>query len=442
MTKEKIVLCAVIVMIAVLSPVRATDWPQWRGPFFNGSTNEKNLPTSWNWSEDVAWVAPLPGPSGSTAITCKSRVFVSSMVGRGPDFVALCFDEGTGKKLWEKHIGSDTRRFARNNMTSPSPVTDGERVFFLYASGDLVGFDDEGHQLWARNIETEYGNLALQFGYSSSPVLYQGRLIITVVRRDRPYPQGRAKDKGPYDSFLMALNPETGQTLWKQERPTNAFDEGRETYSTPIPFVRNGRVEILCTGGDFVTADDLQSGKELWRLEYNTRKVRDSRIIPSLITGDGLVFGTRHKGGGVFAVEPPDANNSSKARIVWEFNGPSPDCSSPLYYQGQLYVLNGIRRPKDVTCLDPKTGRQIWQGPLGGRGPWRASLTGADGKLYCINETGEIVVLAAGGDEFKILFETKTDETPIQSSISVAEGHLFIRTAKNLYCIGKKAGDS
>jgi outer membrane protein assembly factor BamB len=442
MTKEKIVLWAMIVTVMAGSPVRATDWPQWRGPFFNGSTDEKNLPASWDWSEDVAWTAPLPGPSGSTAIICKGRVFVSSMIGKGPDFVALCFDEGTGKKLWEKHIGSDTRRFARNNMTSPSPVTDGERVFFLYASGDLVGFDYEGRQLWARNIETEYGNLALQFGYASSPVLYQGKLIITVLRRDRPYPQGRAKDNGPYDSFLMALNPETGQNFWKQERPTNTFDEGHETYSTPVPFVCDGRVEILCTGGDFVTANDVQTGKELWRIEYNTHKVRDSRIITSLVTGDGLVFGSRHKNRGVFAVEPPGADNSSKARIVWEFNGPSPDVSTPLFYRGRLYVLDGITKGKVVTCLDPKTGQPFWQGKVGGRGPWRASLTGADGKLYCINETGEIVVLAAGGDEFKILFETKTDETPIQSSISVANGHLFIRTAQNLYCIGKKAGDS
>ena len=90
-----------------------------------------------------------------------------------------------------------------------------------------------------------------------------------------------------------------------------------------------------------------------------------------------------------------------------------------------------MKNGKVVTCLDPKTGEKFWQGKIGGRGPWRASLTGADGKLYCINERGEIVVLAAGGAEFKVLFETKTDETPIQSSIAVANGRLFIRTAKN-----------
>jgi outer membrane protein assembly factor BamB len=427
----------IIMALLLCSPVWATDWPQWRGPFFNGSTDEKGLPQSWSWTEDVAWVSPLPGPSGATAIICKGRVFVTSMVEKGPDFTALCFDAKDGRKLWENKVGSDSRRFTRNNMASPSPVTDGQRVFFLYASGDLIGFDYEGNKLWSRNIESEYGNLALQFGYSSSPLLHGGKLFVLVVRRNKAYPQGRAKDDRPLDSFLMALDPKSGDTLWKQQRLTNAFDEGMETYSTSIPFVRNGRTEILNTGGDFVTAHDPDSGKELWRFEYWTRKVRDSRIIPTLVTGDNLIFGTRHKHGGVFALQPGSEDNPAEARIVWEFDGPAPDCTTPLYYQDRLYVLDGIRNGKVVTCLDPKTARQFWQGALGGRGPWRASLTGADGKLYCINETGEIVVLAAGGDEFKILFETKTDETPIQSSISVADGHLFIRTAQNLYCIGK-----
>ncbi|HUV65510.1 MAG TPA: PQQ-binding-like beta-propeller repeat protein [Sedimentisphaerales bacterium] len=420
----------IITALILCTPVWATDWPQWRGPFFNGSTDEKNLPESWSETHNLAWVSPLPGPSGATAIICKGRVFVSSMVEKGPDFAALCFNAKDGRKVWEKRVGSDSRRFPRNNMASPSPVTDGERVFFLYTSGDLIGFDYEGNKLWSRNIEAEHGNLALKFGYSSSPFLYDNRLFILVIRRNIPYQRPEAD--GPLDSYLMALDPQTGETLWKQQRPTNAFDEGMETYSTSVPFVRNGRTEILNTGADFVTAHDPDSGKELWRFEYWTQKVRDSRVIPSLVTGEGLIFGARHKHGGVFALHP-----GSEARIVWEFEGPVPDCSTPLYYLGRLYVLDGIRSGKVITCLDPKTGRQFWQGKIGGRGPWRASLTGADGKLYCINETGEIVVLAAGGDEFNILFETKTDETPIQSSISVADGHLFIRTAQNLYCVGK-----
>lgn len=421
-------------IIAVTLIISATtlgmDWPQWRGPFFNGSTDETNLPDSWSESENVAWTSPLPGVSGATPVVCNGRVFVSSMVERGPEFVALCFDVKDGKKLWEKTIGSDSRRFPRNNMASPSPVTDGKSVFFLYGSGHLVGFDYDGRELWSRNIETDYGNLALKFGYGSSPLLLNGRLFIVVIRRNEPYRLPDA-DK-PLDSYLMALDPKTGKTLWKQQRPTDAFDEGMETYSTPIPFVRDGKTEILNTGADYITANDPEMGKELWRFEYWTKKVRDSRVIPSLVTGAGLIFGSRHKHGGIFALEP-----GKSARIVWEFDSPVPDCSTPLYYDGRLYVLDGIKHGKVVTCLDPKSGRQFWQGKIGGRGPWRASLTGADGKLYCINETGEIMVLAAGGDEFKILFETKTDETPIQSSIAVANGRLFIRTAKNLHCIGQ-----
>ncbi len=435
MVNNKILFWTTVTILVISMPVLAADWPQWRGPFFNGSTNEKNLPDSFSQTEGIIWVSPLPGPSGATPVICNSRIFVSSTVRGEANFVAMCFDARNGIKLWEKPIGSDTRRFPRNNMASPSPVTDGKYVFFLYGSGHLAGFDYEGNKLWSRNIEEEYGNLALQFGYSSSPLLYQNKLFVLVVRRNKPYREPWSDT--PLDSFMMALNPQTGKTIFEQQRKTNAFDEGMETYSTPTPFIRNGQTEILNTGADFVTAHNPDTGKELWRFEYHTNKVRDSRVIPSLVTGDDLIFGARHKHGGVFALQPPNLNNPSQARIIWNYNGPSPDASTPLYYQKRLYVLNGIRHGKVVTCLEPNTGRQIWQGTIGGRGPWRASLTGADGKLYCINETGEVVVLAAGGNEFKIIFQTKIDEPRIQSSIAVADGRLFIRTAENLYCIGK-----
>jgi len=275
--------------------------------------------------------------------------------------------------------------------------------------------------------------LALQFGYSNSPLLYAGKLYILVIRRDRPY--RRPEADGPLDSFIMALDPKSGRTIWKQQRKTDAFDEGMEAYGTTIPFVHNGKVELLNTGGDFVTAHDPAGGTELWRFEYWTRKVRDTRIIPSLVAGEGIIFGAKHKHKGVFALQPPTGD--APAKILWEFDVAAPDASTPLFYQGRLYVLDGMRRGKVVTCFDPKTGRQFWQGKLGGRGPWRASLTASDGKLYCICETGEVVVLKAGDEKFEVLFETKYGEGPIQASISIANGRLFIRTAENLYCIGK-----
>lgn len=421
-----------VILISSL-PVVATDWPQWRGPFFNGSTDEQAAPASWTMTEGIAWVSPLPGPSGATPVISKGRVFVTSTVKGSGDFVAICLDARTGKVLWQKTAGSDPRKFPRNNLASPSPAADGERVFFLYGEGTLVGFDYEGNPLWSRDIEKEYGNLALQFGYSNSPLLYDGKLFVTVIRRDKPYRDPQAS--GPLDSFVLALDPKTGQDLWKHVRKTNAFDEGMETYSTPTPFVRGGKAELLFTGGDFVTAHDPATGQELWRFEYWREKVRDSRIISSLVTGDGLVFGARHKHNGVFALEPP-AGEGEAAKIVWEFDEAAPDCGTPLYYDGRLYVFDGLRR-KAVTCLDPKTGKTFWQGRVGGRSPWWSSPTAAGGKLYLISEAGEIVVLQAGGDEFKVLFETQIDEPDIQSSIAISGGRLFIRTAQKLYCIGK-----
>jgi len=434
MRKVSLVVCLAVLLSAPASPALATDWPQWRGPFFNGSTDETDLPTSWSATDNIAWFRPLPGPSGATPIVSDGKVFVASTVSKSGDFVALCLEAQTGEVLWQRQVGSDSRRFPRNNMASPSPVSDGRRVFFLYGNGQLVGFDFDGQPMWSRNIEQEYGNLALQFGYSNSPFLYGGKLFVVVVRRDKPYRKPEAD--GPLDSFVMALDPASGQTLWKQRRPTNAFDEGMETYSTPIPFVRNGSVELLNTGADFVTAHDPQTGKELWRFEYWREKIRDSRVIPSLVSGAGLVFGTRHKGKGVFALQPP--GEEGPARIVWEFDVAAPDCSTPCFYRDRLYVLDGMKHGKVVTCLDAKTGKAFWQGKIGGRGPWRASLTAGDGKLYCINETGEVVVLKATDEGFKILFETKIDEPRIQSSIAIADGSLYIRTARNLYCIRKK----
>lgn len=421
-------------LIVVFSlPAVATDWPQWRGPFFNGATDEQDVPASWSQTEGIAWVSPLPGPSGATPVISKGRVFVTSTVKGTADFVAICLDAKSGKFLWQKTVGSDSRKYPRNNLASPSPVADGNSVFFLYGEGTLVGFDYEGNQLWSRGIEKEFGNLALQFGYSSSPFLYDGKLLITVIRRDTPYRDPPAN--APLDSFLLALDPKTGRDLWKHVRRTNTFDEGMETYSTPVPLVRDGKAELLLTGGDFVTAHDPANGQELWRFEYWRDKVRDSRIIPSLVTGQGLVFGTRHKHNGVFALEPPTGEGDA-GKILWEFDEAAPDCSTPLYYDGRLYVFDGLRR-KTVTCLDPRTGKAFWQGRIGGRDPWWSSPTAAGGKLYAISEAGEVVVLQAGGDEFKILFQTQIAEPDIQSSIAISGGRLFIRTAQHLYCVGK-----
>jgi outer membrane protein assembly factor BamB len=139
----------------------------------------------------------------------------------------------------------------------------------------------------------------------------------------------------------------------------------------------------------------------------------------------------------LFALKPKGEGLLTDDSVVWDFDGPTPDVSTPLLYQGNLYVLDGSRGDKVLTCLDPATGETKWQGAIGNRRPWRASMTAGDGKIYCVNENGEAVVLAANDTELKILSRVEMPGAPIQASIAIAGGHLYLRTAEKLFCIGK-----
>jgi outer membrane protein assembly factor BamB len=425
-----------LLLLSLFLPGRlsfAADWPHWRGPFLNGSSDEADLPGSWSRTENVAWVSPLPGPSGATPIICKGRVFVSSTKKESDELLALCFDAKSGKELWRKRLGASSRDVPRNNMATPSPTTDGERVYFLFGSGELCGLDFEGNIIWSRNIETEYGNISVKYGYSSSPLLYDDKLYILIQRRHTAY---RSPKSTSLDSFILAVDPKTGKNIWKQPRKTDALDESLDSYSSPILHQNGGRDEILVIGGDYVTGNDPMSGKELWRYGYAEERSERWRNVSSPVMGEGLIFGVRPRGGnGLIALKCGGEGKLGDSQVAWTFDGPSPDVCTPLYYKGKLYVLDG-KRGGVLTCLDGKTGRQQWQGKLGGRGPWYASVTGGDDKLYCISEAGEAVVLAAGGEEFKILWRIDMEDKPIQASIAIAEGRLYIRTASKLTCVG------
>ncbi|MDI9434348.1 MAG: PQQ-binding-like beta-propeller repeat protein [Planctomycetota bacterium] len=437
MTSARRGVFSVMVVLLCLSAGLAGQWPNWRGPHFDGSADERDLPQSWTDTENVLWTAPLPGPAASTPAIWDGKVFVSSPVKDGDDLVALCFDARTGRQLWSTTVARSDRNFPRNNLATASPTTDGRGVFFLYGSGDLAALDFDGNIVWSRNIETEYGNITCQFGYGASPMAFEGAVYIPVLRRERAWREPREGE--PFDSFLLAVDGATGRTLWRHVRTSDAQDESLDSYATPIPFRNGDRTEIVLIGADYVTSHDPETGAELWRYGYATGR-RDTRwrLIPSVVTGAGMVFGVQPRGGNdLFAIRADGADGVlSRDRIVWTFDRMTPDVPTPLFYQGRLYVLDGTRNGKVVTCLDPMTGRIKWHGRIGGGGPWRASLTAADGKLYCINEDSEAIVLAAG-DEFKVLHRFDMKDKPVQASIAIADGRLFLRTASKLTCVGK-----
>lgn len=436
MTHSTTRLLSALVILSASVPSGAADWPNWRGPFLNGSTDEQGLPDSWSLTDNVLWTASLPGPSAATPIISKGKVFVSSTVKGSPDLVALCFDARTGRELWRKKLGESTRQAPNNTLATPSPAADGEHVCFLYGSGHLAGLDFDGNVLWQRNIETEYGNIACQFGYGASPLIYDGRLFVSVLHRDKAWREPISKE--PLESFLLSVNPATGETLWKHRRVTDALDESLDSYASPIAYENAGRAEILLIGGDYVTAHEPQTGRELWRYRYATEKNTRWRLIPSVVMGAGLIFGVQPRGGNLlFAVKSGGSGTLSREQVAWTYKGPTPDVSTPLFYRGNLYVLDGVERRAVVTCFEPQTGQVKWQGKIGGNAPWRASLTAADGKIYCINEDAQAIVLAASDDGLKVISHIDMQDGPIQASVAIADGHLFIRTAGKLFCIGK-----
>jgi outer membrane protein assembly factor BamB len=422
--------------LLITIPAGAENWPQWRGPYFNGSTTEKGLPTQWSKTEHVVWVAPMPGYSSATPVVWEDCVFASS-----PDeqrnLLLLCLDRKTGQVRWKKVVSRGDFQKGRNNLASTSPVTDGKRVFSLFATGDLAAFDFTGQELWKRNLAKEYGSFAIMWIYGSSPMLYGGKLFVQVLQSNpRPDNYSHAlEDKRERESFLLCLDPQTGKNLWRQVRRTDAISEAQEAYSTPIPYVGKRGAEILVVGADYVTAHSPDSGAELWRCGgLNARHERFWRIVQSAVAAERMIIACGPKRDPVLGIKDGGRGVVTDTHIAWRFNEFPSDCTTPLVYQKRLFVLDGDRQM--MTCLDLQTGRKIWQGNLEVREIFRGSPTGADGKIYCLSENGTVVVLDAG-NEFKVLSTIPMGEAPVRSSIAVAHRELFIRTAQNLYCVGK-----
>jgi outer membrane protein assembly factor BamB len=407
----------------------AANWPQWRGPFFNGSTTETNLPDSWSQTENVLWSTPLPGPGHATPIIWEDTVFVTSP---DPDanLLLFCLDRSNGAIRWKTTVGVGNRIKGRNNMTSPSPVTDGKTVWALFGTGDLAAYDFSGKQLWARSLTKEYGPFVLNWLYGSSPLLYKDRLYIEVLRRK------------PGESFLLCVEPQTGSNIWRHVRPTDASAESQDAYSTPMPSECGGRTEIVVAGGDYVTGNDAATGEEIWRGGglRNPRHRSDGRLVPSPLLADGLVFVCGPKRNPFLAFHNCGQDDITTNGLAWSDAEDSTDCATPLFYRGKLFILDGDRQV--IVCMEPATGKVIWRQSLGIRDIFRASPTGADGKIYCLSEYATAVVLSAADGRvlqtIKMGGADQTDGGLSHATIAVSQGCLFVRAPDHLYCIGKK----
>jgi outer membrane protein assembly factor BamB len=426
---------------ALSSPAQAGNWPQWRGPFFNGSSSEKGLPSTWS-KTSAAWAADLPGPAAATPIIWDDLVFVSTVDSAASSLNALCLDRHTGKVLWNKTVWEGNIRLDdRSNYATPSPVADAQRCFFTYGNGLLLAFDHAGKPLWSRNLFQEYGELAMNWTYSCSPTLYQGKLYLEVLQQDSPA-RGHGKPNAPHDSFLLVLDPATGTNIARVVRPTDAVSESHDAYTTPIPLEDQGGAVIMISGGDYITGHDLATGRELWRsVNYNPRKAGNWRMVPSpVVSGGFILVCCPQTGNPVGALKREAGGGQPKFDFAWrddnDRNLLTVDVPTPAVWDGDFFVL--ADQKNNLSRVEAATGKIKWTIPTPGGRKYEMPPTAADGKIYLMNHAGDVTVVnAADGTILGTIPMGDGNDEQVRSCIPVSQGALYIRTNRKLYCIGK-----
>lgn len=435
---------AALLLLLGLPAVYAQDdaWAQWRGPRATGwAPKAQNLPTTWSETENVRWKLPLPSWSAATPIIWGDTIYLttaeagfvnptydtrklSRQAEKASDkMFLLAVDRKTGKERWRTEVDSGNQLFRKQNSTSPSPITDGKHIWIMTGNVRLFCFTTAGKLVWKRDLVEDYGQVGLNHGYASTPLLDGGRLYVQVVHGYR--------SENP--SYTAAFDPLTGKTIWKELRPAPGIVESKDNYGTPQIAVVNGKKQLVVFGGDIATGQDPATGKEIWRIGgFNPSNFQMNRTIAGLVVvGDQVVVGA-NRGKPYIAFRAVGEGDITGKAELWS-NALGPDVPTSATDGKLLYVLkdNGT-----VNCLDLKTGKPLYESQRIELGTYSSSPLLADGKIYAINEEGTATVYRAG-DKFEILGVSKLDGYTLASPIAVGD-ELYIRTGEALYCIGKK----
>ncbi len=428
---------AALLLLTVSPPLRADNWPQWRGPDGNGASRETNLPLVWNKEAGILWQCPLPEWGTSTPAIWGQAIFLTTQVD-DDKLLLLRIDKKTGRIVWTRQVAAghcpnvslpdkpnDQRRrtwfHQSHNFASPSPVTDGRRVVVHFGNGELAAYDFDGNRLWQRNLQKDYGDYTIWWGHANSPVL-SGDLVISICIQDNC-----ADLPGePSPSYVVAHDLRTGDERWKTMRMTAATHESCDSYTTPI--FRNGDAgrELVVFGGQVLDAYDPASGTRLWWLPDLT----GSRTITGPVAGQGMIFATQGMNKPLLAVRPGGEGKRPRSDVVWQLSLGTPDSSTPTIWGESVFLVTngGVAR-----CLNALTGKVQWKERL--KGQYRASPLAADGRIYFLNTKGLTTVVAAA-PRFSRLVENPLDDETLASP-AVSDGRIFIRGRKALYCLGR-----
>jgi outer membrane protein assembly factor BamB len=429
------------------SESEADSWPTFRGPQASGVRDGQNLPDTWDGKsgEHVLWRMPIPGLAHSSPVVWGQRIFVTSAVsskgsatfrpglyGDGDAsedrsrhrFLVHAIDKRTGRMVWERvaYEGEPIdKRHIKSTYASATPATDGRVVVAWFGSQGVYAYDLTGHLLWKVDLGRidlgAYDVPTYEWGPASSPILWNGLVILQCDTQA--------------DSFLLALDAQTGEQVWKTER------EELPSWGTPTVATTPEGAELVTNASNFIRGYDPRTGRELWRLGGSSKIT-----APTPIFGEGLFVVASGRGPErpVFVLRPgargdltlPEGQSKSAA-VVWSRTGRGSYMPTPLIYRGLLYVLanNGV-----FDAYDLRTGEEVYRQRLPHIGSgFSASPVAADGKIYLLSEDGEVLVVAAGR-EFKHIATNSMGEL-LMATPALSEGVLYLRSSAGLFAVGR-----
>lgn len=427
--------CWVLILAA---GVRGEDWPQFRGPTGDGHSATKNLPTAWGGFGPPAWQATIPGRGWSSPIVIGERIWLTSAEqlslptedeekklaaspAGGLDFqvhasvslLAIELDATSGEILRQIEVltvENPAAIHASNSYASPTPTSDGERLYCHFGSLGTACLDmQSGEVLWKRRFEFDEIT-----GPGSSPVLVHGRLILPCDGADQ--------------QFVIALDKLTGETAWQTPRPPikAADDKLRRAFSTPLLINHAGREQLIVPGAQWVGSYDPLTGKELWRVNIGDGHA----TVPRPVYRDGLVYiCTGFLKPQLWAIRVDGTGDVTESHVAWKYERQVPEISSPIVAGEEIYFVSakGI-----LTCLDAADGSLVWQERIGGN--YSASPLLAANKLYFTSEAGLTTVIETGREYRELSRNQLFGQT--MASLAITGESLLIRTDPVLYCIG------
>lgn len=391
----------------------SAEWPQFRGPQGNGHASARDLPLAWDETSGVVWKTAIPGKGWSSPVLSAGRVYLTTAVPLGEDesgelsLRALCVDAATGRILWDEEVfhqpAGAPKIHSKNSHASPTPLVHANRLFVHFGHQGTACLDLAGRVLWratSHRYEPVHGN-------GGSPVLVDGLLIFSCDGAENP--------------FVIALDAATGQTRWQFFRTSEA--DNKFSFSTPAVIDVRGQKQLITPGSGVVNALDPATGREIWRVRYG----QGYSVIPKPLYAHGLVFvATGYNTPTVMAIRPEGEGDLTETQVVWTYRKAAPHTPSLLVIDDLLYMVSdkGI-----ATCLEARTGREVWQERLAGN--YSASPLYADGKIFLQSEEGPAIILQPGR-VFQKLAQTGFSERTL-ASYAVDDEALLIRTQQHLY---------